>query len=199
MSADGKGQVGHAGGVHLQVLAERVGLAEELTHAMRRPGFHPRHERGRVLTDLAYAVVLGAVAISDIAVLEHQREVLGPTASAPTVWRVLDEAAELQLGRIARARAAVRRRVWCLLAARPEGFPWITVDGVAMEGWTVLDSDATPVACASEKEGAAGTYKKGVFGLCPLLAYCDNTGEMLAQELRPGDAGANDTADNSCC
>ena len=90
----------------------------------------------------------------------------------------------------------MRRRVWALLAARPEGFPWITVNGLPLEGWTVLDSDATPVACASEKEGAAGTYKKGVYGLCPLLAFCDNTGELLAQELRPGDAGANDTGDN---
>lgn len=35
-----------------------------------------------------------------------------------------------------------------------------------------------------------------MFGLCPLLAFCDNTGEMLAQELRAGDAGANDTGDN---
>lgn len=26
--------------------------------------------------------------------------------------------------------------------------------------------------------------------------YCDNSGEMLAQELRPGDAGCTDTADN---
>lgn len=196
MSAEGKGQVGHAGGVHLQVLAERAGLAEALTHAMRRPGFVPVHERGRVLTDLACALVLGAVAIGDIAVLEHQRGVLGATASPATVWRTLDEVGELQLKRIALARAVVRRRVWGLLAARPEGFPWITVDGRALEGWTVLDSDATPVATASEKEGSAGTYKKGVYGLCPILAFCDNTGEMLAQQLRPGDAGANDTGDN---
>jgi hypothetical protein len=196
MSADGKRLVGHAGGVHLQILAERAGLPAALTHAMRRPGFHPRHERGQVLTDLACAMVLGAVAIGDIAVLEHQREVLGVVASPPTVWRVLGEVGELQLERIALAGAKVRRRVWSLLEERPEGFPWITVNGQPLEGWTVIDSDATPVACASEKEGAAGTYKKGVFGLCPLLAFCDNTGEMLAQELRPGDAGANDTDDN---
>jgi hypothetical protein len=196
MSAEGKGQVGHAGGVHLQVLAERVGLGEELTYAMRRTGFTPRHERVRVLTDLACAIVLGAVAIADIAVLEHQRPVLGDTASASTVWRTLEEAGELQLKRIARARAKVRRRVWGLLAERPGGFPWISVNGRALEGWTVLDSDATPVGCASEKEGCAGTYKKGVYGLCPILTFCDNTGEMLAQHLRPGDAGANDTGDN---
>lgn len=196
MSGDGKRQIGHAGGVHLQVLAERAGLSDALTHAMRRPHFHPVHERGQVLTDLACAIVLGATAISDIAVLEHQREILGDTALMPTVWRVLDEVDELQRKRIASARAKVRRHVWALLAARPQGFPWITVDGAPLQGWTVLDSDATPVACASEKEGAAGTYKKGVYGLCPLLALCDNTGEMLAQQLRPGDAGANDTADN---
>jgi hypothetical protein len=196
MSADAKALVGHAGGIHLQVLAEKAGLPEALTHAMRRDGFRPRHARGRVLTDLACAIVLGAVSISDIAVLEHQRTVLGATASAPTVWRTLEELGELQQRRIAKARAAVRRRVWGLLTARPAGFPWITVDGRALVGWTVLDSDATPVACASEKEGCAGTYKKGVYGLCPLLAFCDNTGEMLAQQLRPGDAGANDTGDN---
>jgi hypothetical protein len=91
MSAEGKRQVGHAGGVHLQVLAERVGRGEELTYAMRRTGFAPRHERGRVLTDLACAIVLGAVAIADIAVLEHQRPVLTDTASASTVLRTLEE------------------------------------------------------------------------------------------------------------
>jgi hypothetical protein len=100
------------------------------------------------------------------------------------------------LKRIVLARAKARRHIWPLLAARPEGFPWITVQGTPLEGWTVIDSDATPVACASEKEGAAGTYKKGVYGLCPLPAFCDNTGEMLAQDLRPGDAGANDAGDN---
>lgn len=196
ISADGKGQLGHAGGVVLQLLAEKTGLDEALTGAMRLPGFWPLHPRGRVLVDLACAIVLGAEAIGDIALLEHQRAVLGPTASAPTVWRTLDETGELQRRRIARARAAVRRRVRGLLRERPEGFPWITVGGRPLEGWTVLDSDATPVACASEKEGAAGTCKKGVSGLCPLLVYCDNTGEMLAQELRPGDAGCNDTEDN---
>ena len=151
MSADAKALVGHAGGVHLQVLADRVGLAGDLSHAMRRKGFVPLHPRGQVLRDLACAIVLGAVAISDVRLLEHQREVLGTTASPSTVWRVLDEAGEVQLQRIALARAKVRKRVWGLLEARKEGFPWITVNGRALKGWTVLDSDATPVACASEK------------------------------------------------
>lgn len=41
MSADGKGQVGHAGGVHLQLLAERMGLPDALSGAMARKGFVP--------------------------------------------------------------------------------------------------------------------------------------------------------------
>lgn len=111
MSADGKGQVGHMGGVHLQVLAERFGLAEELSHAMRRKGFVPLHPRGQVLMDRPAAIVLGAVAISDVRLLEHQRGVLGSTASVAEVRRVLDEAGKLQLKRIALARAKVRKRV----------------------------------------------------------------------------------------
>jgi hypothetical protein len=150
------------------------------------------HLRRRVLTDLACAIVLGATCLRDIRLLEHQRTVLGSTASLSTVWRTLDEVGEVQRNRIARARAGVRRRVWALLAARDQGFPWIVVDGLPLTGWTVLDSDATVIPAPSEKEGAAGTDKKGVFGHCPLLAYCDNTGELLAQELRRGDAGAND-------
>jgi Transposase DDE domain group 1 len=118
MSAGGKGQLGHAGGVVLQLLAEKTGLDEALTGAMRLPGFWPLHPRGRVLVDLACAIVLGAEAIGDIALSEHQRAVLGPTASAPTVWRTLDETGELQRRRIARARAAVRRRVRGLLRER---------------------------------------------------------------------------------
>jgi len=59
-------------------------------------------------------------------------------------------------------RAEVRRRVRRLLEGWHEGFPWVEVIGRPLEGWIVFDSDATAVACASEQEGAAGTYKKGV-------------------------------------
>jgi len=33
----------------------------------------------------------GGEAIADIDVMRHQAQVLGPVASAPTVWRALDE------------------------------------------------------------------------------------------------------------
>ncbi len=50
------------------------------------------------------------------------------------------------------------------------------------------------IGAHSEKEGAAGTFKGG-FGFHPMLAYADETGEALAGELRPGNAGANTAAD----
>lgn len=66
MSADGTGQIGHVGGVHLRLLAERTGLTSALSGALVRKGFRPLHDRGQVLTDLAVAITLGAVCIRDI-------------------------------------------------------------------------------------------------------------------------------------
>ena len=47
----------------------------------------------------------------------------------------------------------------------------------------------------SEKESAAPTFK-GSFGFHPIGVWCDNTTELLAARLRPGNAGANTTADH---
>ena len=52
--------------------------------------FTPRHDRGRVLIDVAM-LADGGEAITDIDVLRHQAQVLGPVASAPTLWRTLHE------------------------------------------------------------------------------------------------------------
>ena len=57
-----------------------------------------------------------------------------------------------------------------------------------------IDLDATLITAHSEKDGAAGTFKGG-YGFAPMLAYGDQTGEALAAELRPGNAGANNAAD----
>jgi hypothetical protein len=129
MSADGMGQIGHVGGIHLRLLAERTGLTGALSGALRRRGFHPLHDRGQVLADLSVASTPGATCIRDIRLLEHQRAVIGPVASFPTVWQALKEVDEAALRRIERARAAMRRHVWQILAARPEGFPEVVVDG----------------------------------------------------------------------
>ena len=59
----------------------------------------------------------------------------------------------------------------------------------------MLDVDATLVTAHSEKESAAATFKGG-FGYHPIAVWCDNTQEMLAATLRPGNAGSNTTSDH---
>jgi Transposase DDE domain group 1 len=54
---------------------------------------------------------------------------------------------------------------------------------------------STILSAHSEKEEAAGTYKR-TFGFHPLLCYLDQTDEALAGVLRPGNAGSNTTADH---
>ncbi|MBP0657228.1 transposase, partial [Mycobacterium tuberculosis] len=58
----------------------------------------------------------------------------------------------------------------------------------------IVDLGATLVTAHSEEQDAAPTYKRG-FGFHPLCAFVDHgsdgTGEPLAIELRPGNAGAN--------
>jgi hypothetical protein len=76
--------------------------------------------------------------------------------------------------------------VWALLPALPAS----KVAGTYLGDMVVLDVDATLVTSHSEKEAAAPTSKGG-FGYHPLAVWCDNSQEMLAVSLRPGNAGAN--------
>ena len=73
----------------------------------------------------------------------------------------------------------MRARVWELVGA-PERL--------------TIDLDATLITAHSEKDQAAGTFKGG-YGFAPMLAYADQTGEALAGQLRPGNAGANNATD----
>jgi len=191
-SADGAGVVAHAGNVATRLLADQVGLTGALSGAMSRRGFTPTHDRGRVLVDVAVLIAGGGEAIADIDVLRHQSQVLGPVASAPTVWRALDEVTPAVAKRIDKARAKVRAHVWSQL---PGGLPASKVADTDLGDVVVLDVDATLVAAHSEKEGAAVTFKKG-FGYHPLGVWCENTQESLALMLRPGNAGSNTAADH---
>jgi hypothetical protein len=89
-----------------------------------------------------------------------------------------------------------RRAMWARLSARPGGFPWVQVAGHTWQGWIVIDVDASLVESHSDKQGAAATYKKHVFGLHPIVVSCANTGEILAVLLRAGNAGCNTVADH---
>jgi hypothetical protein len=55
--------------------------------------------------------------------------------------------------------------------------------------------DATLITAHSEKEQAAATFKHG-FGFHPIGVWCDNTHELLAIMLRPGNAGSNHADDH---
>jgi hypothetical protein len=187
--------IGYAGALPIRLLTEQGDLRAALSVAMRRRGFDPVYDRGQVLVDLAVMLILGGEAISDFQGLRHLAPVTGPVPSTPTVWRTLNEAGDLQLARVNAAVTRFRRYWWGLLAGRPEGFPWLRVAGRELTGVTVVDLDASVVFAASEKENAQATYKGGI-GFCPNLATCDNTGDMLAIDPRPGGATPNCAADN---
>ena len=193
MSGDGTGVVAHAGSAAVRLLADRTGLTDALSTAVARRGFIPVHDRGRVLVDVATMITAGGEAIGDIDTLRHQRDVLGPVASAPTAWRALDELTPASLKRIEAARAVARARVWGLI---PGGLPASMVAGTTLPAdLVVLDVDATIVIAHSEKEQATRTFKK-TFGYHPIGVWCDNSQELLAATLRPGNAGSNTTADH---
>jgi hypothetical protein len=195
-TADGEGVVSHAGSRLLADVADRTTLTAQLGEAlagMRKP--RARHDPGRVLVDTAVAVADGARTISDIAVLADQAALFGAVAADSTCWRLLDQIDDARLGAVASARAAAREVVWAQraeLCGKP--FPPACAAGRELPG-LVIDLDASIVVCHSEKEQAAATFKR-TFGYHPLLAFCDNTGEFLAAQLRKGNAGSNTAADH---
>jgi hypothetical protein len=151
--------IGFAGALPLRLLAEQTGLRAGMSAAMARCGLHPVYDRGQLLIDLAVVQVLGGEAISDFQGLRHLAPVIGPVPSTPTVWRVLSEVGQVQLSRVNAAVTSFRRHWWGLLAARPEGFPWLRVAGRELTGVTVVDLDASLVFAASDKENAQPTYR----------------------------------------
>jgi hypothetical protein len=196
VTGDGTGVVSHAGVALIRALADRTGLTAGLSKALASRRLLV-HDRGRVLADLACAIADGAEVISDFRVVGDQEELFGLVASVPTVWRTLDEVArggERALGKITAAVTAGRRQAWAAAVARHGVLPGVRVADKMLAGVTCIRLDATVVACHSDKEGAEPNFKG--FGLHPLLAYCDNTGEPLAGMLRPGSAGSNTAADH---
>jgi hypothetical protein len=192
LTADGEGIVAWAGAVPVRMLADRTGLTGGLSQVLARRGFDPLHDRGRVLTDVATAIACGARDIVDVEALRAQAEVFGPVASDTTARRALDETGGRARAAIGRVRAAARKHVWALL---PDGLPEARfAGGMAQAGKVVLRIDGSLVVAHSKKERAAPTFKK-TYGHHPLGCWIDNTGEMAALLLRPGNAGSNTAAD----
>jgi hypothetical protein len=190
--------VSHAGVGLLRSLAEYSGLVDEVTAALidTYKGL-PVHAPGRVFTDLAVAVADGADAISGIAVLGDRSGMLGPVASVPTAWRLLDRIDAEHLPAVREARARARERAWAA-GAGPCLAGDLAGDLAGELAELRLDFDATITIAHSEKENAAATWKR-TFGFHPLLCFLDRTdvagGEALAGLLRAGNAGSN-TADD---
>jgi hypothetical protein len=196
VTADGTGIVSHAGVALIRALADNTGLTAGLSGALAS-GRLLVHDRGRVLADLACAIADGAEVISDFRVMGDQEGLFGRVASVPTAWRTLDEIArggDRTLGKITAAVNAARRRAWAGIVARHGALPGVRVADKTLDGVACIRLDASVVTCHSDKEGAEPNFKG--FGLHPLLAYCDNTGEPLAGVLRPGSAGSNTAADH---
>lgn len=180
VTADGEGLVSHAGAFLLSELADRIGLTNALSEAMA-PTRERRsaHDPGVVIRDLAVAIADGGDCVTDLGVLRGQEDLFGQVASESTAHRVIRSIDAEQLEAIRAARAKARASAW-ELGARPEEL--------------ILDIDATLIAAHSEKEGAAGNYKRG-FGFHSLHGYLDG-GEAAAAQLRPGNAGSNTAADH---
>jgi len=71
------------------------------------------HDPGRILLDVALAVVLGGDCLADVAMLRAESAVFGPVASDPTVFRLIDTLAasgEKALQAVRSARSEVRDR-----------------------------------------------------------------------------------------
>ncbi len=181
-TADGEGLVSHAGSALLAEVADKAGLTAALSRSLA--GLRQRgggHDLGRVIRDLAVMLAGGGDCLADLRGVRDQAPLFGAVASDATAFRLIDRIAHepggLEALRAAHARA--RERAWVLAGAPAR---------------LTIDLDATLVGAHSDKEGAAGTFKGG-FGFHPLLAYADDTGEALAGELRPGNAGANTARD----
>jgi len=182
VTPDGDGLVSRAGSALLARVADKTGLTRALSVGLadlksRRGG----HDQGRVIRDLAVMLADGGDALADLGVLADQAALFGDVASTSTAFRVIDRIASDPGGleRLRGAHARTRARAWQLIGA---------------PGRIDIDLDATLLTSHSDKEGAAGNFKGG-YGFHPMLAYADQTGEALAGELRPGNAGANTAAD----
>ncbi len=174
--------VSQAGAVLLLETVRKIGLDQAISAQLaswREP--QTVHDPGKVLLDLALAVVLGGDCLADVAMLRCEPAVFGPVASDPTVSRLIDALAasgEKALRAIRSARAEARTRFWSLAGKNAPD----------VDGQVTVDLDGVLVIAHSEKEDAAATWKK-TYGHRLLTAFVEHgpggSGEPVAALLRP--------------
>jgi hypothetical protein len=180
---DGGRQIASQVGTHLVGrVAELLELPLELSEAMaptvRR---RSRHDRGRLLTQMALTLAAGGRCVTDVAVLRNQPSLFGEVASDATVWRTFDAVDEATLARLRAGRAAATGRL---------------LERLDDPGPVVIDVDASLFEIHSERKEAANPHFKGGFGFHPMFAFVEPAGVPLAGRLREGRAGANDAEDH---
>jgi hypothetical protein len=136
-----------------------------------------------VLTQAMLMLAGGGEACSDIERLRSQPSLFGTVPSDSTLYRTIRSIDAATLDDLRAAMSQTRAKVWRRSSATTGKSP------------VILDLDASLVDIHSEnKEGTAANFKRG-FGFSPMFCFADATGEALAALLRPGNATANDIAD----
>ena len=189
--------VGQAGGMLLTKTAVVTGLSQGLSRVLarwRKP--FATHDPGKIVSDLAISLALGGDCLADAALLRSEPAVFGPVASDPTISRLISLLAgdaPAVLKAIDDARAQARAQAWRLAGEHAPDH------AVSVQRPLIIDVDATLVTAHSDKQNAKPTFKKG-YGFHPLCVFVDHgaegTGEPLAIQLRPGNAGSNTAADH---
>ena len=189
--------VGQAGGVLLTRTVDVTGLGRGLSVGLarwRKP--FAVHDPGKIICDLAVSLALGGDCLADVALIRSEPSIYGRVGSDPTISRLvalLAKDAPAALPAINTARAQARRQAWALAGAHAPDHGRNASDPL------IIDVDATLVTAHSDKENAKPTFKRG-YGFHPLCAFVDHgtdgTGELLAIQLRPGNAGSNTAADH---
>lgn len=175
--------VAHVGLHALGAFADRLELGSRLSGQIAWAGERaPVHDRGTVLTQAMLMLAGGGESVADIEHLRSQPRLFGPVASDTTLRRTILSIDAETLARLHDAVAETRAEVWTRSATT--------------KGPVVLDVDASLVEIHSEnKEGTAPHFKAG-FGFHPMFCFADQTGEVLAALLRPGNANANTIVDH---
>lgn len=173
------GLTSRAGLWWLAGVAENLGLTAGLGHAMRRFSWRDHHP-GTTMAVMILALADGATAMSDMAMLRGLRTLFGEVASTTTLWRTINRIGPAELRDLDTAEANARAVAWRHEPDRAR---------------LVIDIDATLVTTRSDKQDAAGT-RKGSFGFHPLIAMDTERREVLAQVVRPGNAGSNTAIDH---
>ena len=119
IGADQSCLVSRSGTALVPELAARLGLERELSDGLAHLFVRrPLHDPGRVVIDLATALVDGGDCVSDLGALAEQPDLFGAVASHSTVTRLLYALGEEELAALRAARQTARERAW-RLGARP--------------------------------------------------------------------------------